>query len=105
MTIHDDLTKAEATLTVSMALYAAAVGDDERVAQLAAHDDPDVIREAFTMLASWTAATVRAAVGSRSATIALLADSAEAAYLEAAYAVPETGAHAVLEDEKGEHHG
>ena len=44
-------------------------------------------------------------MGSRSATIALLADSAEAAYLEAAYAVPETGAHAVLEDEKREDRG
>ncbi|MEF9410402.1 hypothetical protein V4F30_17015 [Rhodococcus sp. IITD102] len=99
------LNESEATLTVSAALYAAAAGDLERLAELATGMDREVAPVAFAMLARWTAATVAKMAGGRSAALAVLADSTESAYLEAAYALPETAVHAVLDEEQTDEGG
>ncbi|OLL17471.1 MULTISPECIES: hypothetical protein [unclassified Rhodococcus (in: high G+C Gram-positive bacteria)] len=103
--ITRQLNEAEATLTVSAALYAAAAGDVERLTELAAGMDREVAPVAFATMARWTAATVAKMAGGRSAALAILADSAEAELLEAAYALPETAVHAVLDEEQTDEGG
>lgn len=99
--IKRNLDEAEANLTVSAALYAAAAGDTERLEALVDGMDPDVAKTALIRMAQRTAATIVSAIG-RPRALAVLADSTEAELLEATYALPETGAHAVLEDERAD---
>lgn len=99
--IKRNLNEAEANLTVSASLYAAAAGDTERLEALVDGVDPDVAKMALVRMAQRTAATVVSAVG-RPRALAILADSTEAELLEATYALPGTAAQAVLDEERSD---